>query len=83
MKTMKNLVRTSALALLGALLLAPAAQGIPPHPDKLTYPKFAYQPPAREGLPDRPEVRPGRLRRRGPRAPARLDHGHAPRRHAT
>jgi predicted Zn-dependent peptidase len=43
---MKNLVRTSALALLGALLLAPSAQGIPPHPDKLTYPKFAYQPPS-------------------------------------
>ena len=46
MKTMKNLVRTPALALLGALLLAPAAQGVPPHPDKLTYPKFAYQPPS-------------------------------------
>ena len=43
---MKTFVRTSALALLGALLLAPAAQAIPPHPDKLTYPKFAYQPPA-------------------------------------
>ena len=46
MKTMKNLVRTSALALLGALLLAPAAQGVPPHPDKLTFSKFAYQPPS-------------------------------------
>ncbi len=46
MKTMKNLVRTSALALLGALLLAPAARGIPPHPDQLTYPKFTYQPPS-------------------------------------
>ena len=44
-KTMKTLVRTSALAVLGALLLAPAAQGVPPHPDKLTYPKFTYQPP--------------------------------------
>ena len=46
MKTMKKLVRTSALALLAALLLAPAAQGVPPHPDKLTYPKFTYQPPS-------------------------------------
>ncbi|MCL4807062.1 MAG: insulinase family protein [Thermoanaerobaculia bacterium] len=45
-KTMKTLARTSALALLGALLLAPAAQGVPPHPDKLTYPKFTYQPPS-------------------------------------
>ncbi|HQP85005.1 MAG TPA: insulinase family protein, partial [Thermoanaerobaculia bacterium] len=43
---MKTLARTSALALLGALLLAPAAQGVPPHPDKLTYPKFTYQPPS-------------------------------------
>jgi len=42
---MKTLVRTSAPALLAALLLAPSAQGIPPHPDKLTYPKFAFQPP--------------------------------------
>ena len=46
MKTMTTLVRTSALALLGALLLAPAAQGIPPHPDKLTFGKFTYQPPS-------------------------------------
>ena len=46
MKTTKNLVRPAALALLGALVLAPAAQGIPPHPDKLTWPKFAYQPPS-------------------------------------
>ncbi len=45
MKTMKKTLRASALALLGALLLAPAAQAVPPHPDKLTYPKFAYQPP--------------------------------------
>jgi predicted Zn-dependent peptidase len=42
---MKTLARTSALALLGALLLAPAAQGVPPHPDKLTFPRFSYQPP--------------------------------------
>lgn len=46
MKTMKQTLRASALALLGALLLAPAAQGVPPHPDKLTYPKFTYQPPS-------------------------------------
>ena len=46
MKTTKYLVRSAALSLLGALLLAPAAQGIPPHPDKLTWPKFAYQPPS-------------------------------------
>lgn len=46
MKTMRNLARTSALALLGALLLAPAAQAIPPKPDAITFPKFAYQPPS-------------------------------------
>lgn len=45
MKTTMKTLRASALALLGALLLAPAAQAVPPHPDKLTYPKFAYQPP--------------------------------------
>ena len=45
MKTMKTLVRTSALALLGALLPALSAGAVPPHPDKLTYPKFTYQPP--------------------------------------
>lgn len=46
MKTMKTLGRTSTLALLGALLLAPAAGAIPPHPDKLTFPKFTYAPPS-------------------------------------
>ncbi len=46
MKTMKNLARACAPALLGALLLAPAAQGVPPHPDKLTFSKFTYQPPS-------------------------------------
>lgn len=45
MKTTMKTLRASALALLGALLLAPAALAVPPHPDKLTYPKFAYVPP--------------------------------------
>ena len=81
MKTMKNLVRTSALALLGALLLAPAAQGDPAAPGQADLPEVHLPAPDAEGLPDRPEVGPGRLRRRGPRAAARLDHGHPPRRH--
>ncbi len=46
MKTMKTLARTSALALLGTLLLASSGGAVPPHPDKLVYPKFTYQPPA-------------------------------------
>lgn len=46
MTTMKSPVRTSVLALLGALLLAPAAGAVPPHPDKLVFPKFTYQPPS-------------------------------------
>ena len=45
MKTTMKTLRASALALLGTLLLAPAALAVPPHPDKLTYPKFAYVPP--------------------------------------
>jgi predicted Zn-dependent peptidase len=43
---MKTLARTSALALLGTLLLASSGGAVPPHPDKLVYPKFTYQPPA-------------------------------------
>lgn len=50
MKTMKTLARTSSLALLAALLLAPAAQAVPPHPDQLVYPKFTYQPPSAKEL---------------------------------
>lgn len=46
MKTMKTLVRSSALALLGALLLASAAQAVPPKPDDIAFPKFTYQPPS-------------------------------------
>ncbi|MRR13004.1 hypothetical protein EG835_11200, partial [bacterium] len=46
MKTMTTLARSSALALLGAVLPAFSAGAVPPHPDKLTYPKFTYQPPA-------------------------------------
>ena len=47
MKTMKTLVRTSALALLGALLLAPVGAGRSrPTRTSSTYPKFTYQPPS-------------------------------------